>query len=569
VVAVKSFASQSRRDSGQRDAPRGADHGVADEGRAPTLQDLLGNRAVARLLTVSRPDSADLAHGVVQPRLKVGASDDPLERDADYFADQVGCSCSMDVGALGRRCQGTALEPVLRRKGIDRDAAPKGGTVHGLDLGLGRPLGLAQREFFESRVGEDLASVRIHTDDPAERAAEGMGARAFTIGRDIAFGPNEYRPDTTDGRHLLAHEIAHVIQQRATDAGVLRREPKPRVSGWDRIRHAGPVDWKPGMRATLVSDIDDRDFVEPDVKVKGGSMVEVVSNPGFGMIEVRLVDRKARLKRSWWINDVRLEPVGAPVATPASGSPAGKPAVPVTLQYELLAPLGAQLGPGAGFGFGTGEPDSSFGWEPAAIRSTAIGAARGVGYVISPPVRGPFDPWLPLASRLGEPAGQLGVTGEWAILERYLTSPAGELTPRYGAEAAELFLRQSVGQSWWYNNFGLTERQLSELPGLVARISREGMASLGPAEQQLVMTFLRAHAESVAAPGVKIASSAISTTAREGLWAAAEATPIFREAPYVVRIRVPADAVLDVNAVMGADRLPGLVYEADRRSSPG
>jgi hypothetical protein len=124
-------------------------------------------------------------------------------------------------------------------------------------------------------------------------------------------------------------------------------------------------------------------------------------------------------------------------------------------------------------------------------------------------------------------------------------------------------MRQSHGESWWLNNFGITERQLGDLQGLVARMAEGGIDSLAPAEQQLVMTFLRAHAQSVGAPGVKIASPALSTTAREGLSGVADAAPFFREAPYVVRIQVPAASVVDVNAAMGTNRMPSLVYEAE------
>jgi hypothetical protein len=62
---------------------------------------------------------------------------------------------------------------------------------------------------------------------------------------------------------------------------------------------------------------------------------------------------------------------------------------------------------------------------------------------------------------------------------------------------------------------------------------------------------------------MKIASPALSTTARQGLSALPEAAPFFRKAPYVVRIQVPVDAVLDVNAALGAWRMPGLVHELE------
>ena len=59
----------------------------------------------------------------------------------------------------------------------------------------------------------DFGGVRIHTDDSAAQAADTIGARAFTLGNSIWFGRGQYRP-TQGGRHLLAHELAHTIQQR-------------------------------------------------------------------------------------------------------------------------------------------------------------------------------------------------------------------------------------------------------------------------------------------------------------------------------------------------------------------
>jgi hypothetical protein len=64
------------------------------------------------------------------------------------------------------------------------------------------------------RFGTDFSDVRIHTDSSAARAALRSGARAFTVGEEIVFGRGEWSPDSARGRKLLAHELAHVIQQR-------------------------------------------------------------------------------------------------------------------------------------------------------------------------------------------------------------------------------------------------------------------------------------------------------------------------------------------------------------------
>jgi outer membrane protein OmpA-like peptidoglycan-associated protein len=86
--------------------------------------------------------------------------------------------------------------------------------VDAVRTGGGRPLPTQERRFFESRFGTSFAGVRIHTGSRAQEVAGTFSARAFTVGRDVVFGKGQYRPGTGAGRHLLAHELAHVVQQR-------------------------------------------------------------------------------------------------------------------------------------------------------------------------------------------------------------------------------------------------------------------------------------------------------------------------------------------------------------------
>lgn len=85
----------------------------------------------------------------------------------------------------------------------------------GLDS-AGVPLSGQLRSFFEPRFGFDFRSVRLHTDAHAAQRARETDAAAYTVGRHIVFGAGHYAPETRGGRHLLAHELAHVIQQRDT-----------------------------------------------------------------------------------------------------------------------------------------------------------------------------------------------------------------------------------------------------------------------------------------------------------------------------------------------------------------
>jgi hypothetical protein len=71
-----------------------------------------------------------------------------------------------------------------------------------------------QREFFEPRFGADFGGIRLHTDNRSAEMADNLGAQAFTVGNDIVFGSGMYRPESSDGKHLMAHELAHTIQQK-------------------------------------------------------------------------------------------------------------------------------------------------------------------------------------------------------------------------------------------------------------------------------------------------------------------------------------------------------------------
>ncbi len=109
----------------------------------------------------------------------------------------------------------------------------------------GQPLDTATRQFFEPRFGRNFSGVRIHVGHEAEQIADATGSRAFTLGTDIVFGRGQYAPDTNEGRHLLAHELAHTTQSasdtvqrkivvggKKTKAGQLLPAVTAGVSAW-------------------------------------------------------------------------------------------------------------------------------------------------------------------------------------------------------------------------------------------------------------------------------------------------------------------------------------------------
>jgi len=101
----------------------------------------------------------------------------------------------------------------------------------------GAPLEEELQRLWEPRFGHSFANVRVHTDQQADESARRFGARAYTVGEHIRFARGEYQPSSKEGRRLLAHELAHVVQQsrapRASHARqpdvVLSKTPSPMI----------------------------------------------------------------------------------------------------------------------------------------------------------------------------------------------------------------------------------------------------------------------------------------------------------------------------------------------------
>lgn len=179
----------------------------------------------------------------VQAKLAVSSSDDPSEREADRIADNV---IRMPVPRVQRKCKtcGDSPEPCPNcEEEIQRKASPNYSNAddHGVGddfasrLSMGAPLADDDREFFESRMGFDFAGVRIHTDASANSSAQSIGARAYTLGSDIAFADGEYQPSSNSGRQLLAHELTHVVQQQHAPRAV-QRAPGPHEAEIERSK---------------------------------------------------------------------------------------------------------------------------------------------------------------------------------------------------------------------------------------------------------------------------------------------------------------------------------------------
>lgn len=112
----------------------------------------------------------------------------------------------------------SSKEPsTLQRAAISSAPAPASAVppvVHNVLHSPGQPLDRGTRSFMESRFGHDFSQVRVHTDPQSAESASAVNARAYTVGQHVVFGAGQYAPETTTGKHLLAHELTHTIQQQ-------------------------------------------------------------------------------------------------------------------------------------------------------------------------------------------------------------------------------------------------------------------------------------------------------------------------------------------------------------------
>ena len=179
--------------------------------------------------------TADTAHGretsarAIRRVVHVGAADDRAELEADAIAERV--VRNLGAGAPGSTSSRTSSRTVQRATGAASAAiGAEGGE---LDSGTacelasarrgGRPLEDSTRSRMEGAFGADFGRIRVHTDARADRLSREISADAFTTGRDVFFRSGGYRPGSADGDRMLAHELAHTVQQGAATSGRVRR----------------------------------------------------------------------------------------------------------------------------------------------------------------------------------------------------------------------------------------------------------------------------------------------------------------------------------------------------------
>ena len=161
---------------------------------------------------VSRIPTHPPRRGAIQTKLVINEPGNAYEQKAERLSSEVMRMHDPQQSAQGLvRLQAGGIESGdLRRT----EVSP---TVDQALAAPGHPLDSATRAFMERRFGYEFSRVRVHSSVPAEQSAREVNAKAYTVGRDIVFGAGHFAPTTDTGRRLIAHELAHVVQQSGAD----------------------------------------------------------------------------------------------------------------------------------------------------------------------------------------------------------------------------------------------------------------------------------------------------------------------------------------------------------------
>jgi hypothetical protein len=170
------------------------------------------------------PAASDSGGLSLQCKLSVGAANDPLETEADAVADRV--MRMPDVPLVQRNCADEDKQLEQKPSVAVSESSVSDNFVS--ELGTGQPLDRAILDYFEPRFGADFSSVRLYADNRAAESADSINALAYTFGKKVVFGSEQYQPQTIQGKQLLAHELTHVVQQSNTSPTL---QPKLKFTG--------------------------------------------------------------------------------------------------------------------------------------------------------------------------------------------------------------------------------------------------------------------------------------------------------------------------------------------------
>ncbi len=307
----------------------------------------------------------------------------------------------------------------------------------------GRPLGAATRSTMEAGFGHDFSGVRVHTDVDDGRSAEQLGAHAYTVGNDVYFAPGRYEPTRRAGARLLAHELAHTIQQR----------------GASELHAAGPIDL-PGSPLELEAE-------HAAERVVAGARAVVRGRTTHHLPQRQAADTRTRTIPGGHVDVTRrLEP--SECHRVAQTQPRGE--VFFDRQAEAF---------GVRFGFCRGNTDVEF--DSALRYGQLLDQARQLAQQLPQTVLAGGDPLgaIQTAVRGGQIQGQATVTA--TVSGVLLAQVSGTTAQGLQEQSYEVqgLLRISPGGSWALELGAEYSHIASELSGTSARLRFTPRLDLG------------------------------------------------------------------------------------------
>lgn len=463
---------------------------------------MLQVRASSSLASARLPDA-------VQAKLVVGRTDDPLEGEADRVADQVmnpsesELQCKPAVGyphdpleqeadQLSERVM-TAADPALKMGGAGRGASSGPGgrearpVVDDVLGSLGRPLDPAVRRPMESGFGFDFSRVRIHTDTRAALSAQSLNARAYTVGDHIVFGDAQYEPTQSSGGRLLAHELAHVVQQSAGAAPRIARQanpgararPTPVDTAFEAVKHPSQSIFNQAAGELLSLPMEDLLAAAAELRARGGldafiSLIRIYEAAQMVWVSARLPAAMYAVK---W-----------------SHSDAGKTD---SAELRVVAEIFARLDPGelgiilnylsenhpnAAKVLAMAEGQAALGEEktgPEMTATTHVLQGAGMGSRAMPPSIGPGKWNLPGDQ---DPAFYIGSEAHIAIALVYDEAHPGDIT-FYNTREMATILRSAQRMGQVKNPDELTDKQMGLKPD-ITNLSKHHLYEIKPVDQQ-------------------------------------------------------------------------------------
>lgn len=205
----------------------------------------------------------------IQAKLEVSQPGDASEVQADKVADAVSRG---DVNMSRMTMEQTGSEINMKGEGGSLTTTPEFDQQLEGTKGSGSKMESSVQRELETHTGTDLSGVKVHTGSAADAMSESINAKAFTHGQDIYFKGDNYNPGTPEGKGLLAHEVAHTVQQGNGVSRKIYRYKDPKENGFTAVKKNTTGKVRP-MGATVWDDIDEKVKV---LDLKAGTIVDVL-----------------------------------------------------------------------------------------------------------------------------------------------------------------------------------------------------------------------------------------------------------------------------------------------------